>query len=165
MTENALHQLRTVELDFLATAPVRFTYEVELPASVEVVFAAISADPSTWTWFPGLTDGRYEGDAPHGVGARRAISREGSAYRETMLAWEAPNRWAYRVDESSETTFEALAEDWVMEPRGDQSVLRWTFAVDPQPELAVLIGGAGEVIGTVFANAMVSFAEHLTKTA
>ena len=48
-----------------------------------------------------------------------------------------------------------------MEPRGHQSVLRWTFAVEPQPELAELIAGADEVIGTVFANAMVSFAEHL----
>ncbi len=164
MTENALHQLRSVGLDFLDVAPVRFTYEVELPACVEAVFGAISADPSTWTWFPGLADGRYEGAETPGVGTRRAISLEGSIYRETILAWDAPTRWAYRVDESSETTFDALVEDWVMEPRGLVSVLRWTFAVDPQPELKELIAGAGETIGTVFGNAMVSFAEHLAAT-
>ena len=161
MTETALHQLRPVDLDFLTTASVRFEYEVELPADVTTVFAAISADPSTWTWFPGLADGRYEGAAAPGVGTRRAIALEGTVYRETILAWDAPTRWAYRVDESSDTTFDALAEDWVMEPRGSGSVLRWTFAVDPQPELAELIAGAGEMIGTVFANAMVSFADHL----
>lgn len=165
MTENALHQLRSVDLEFLDTAPVRFTYEVELPTSVDVLFAAISASPSTWMWFPGLADGRYEGEAPHGVGTRRAISLEGTVYRETILAWDAPTRWAYRVDESSVTTFDALAEDWVMEARGDVTVLRWTFAVDPAPELAALIAGAGETIGTVFANAMVGLAEHLGTTA
>jgi hypothetical protein len=161
MTEIALHQLRPVELDFLTTASVRFEYEVQLPAEVGAVFAAISADPSTWTWFPGLADGRYEGAGPRGVGTRRAISLEGTVYRETILAWDAPTRWAYRVDESSDATFDALAEDWVIEPRENGSVLRWTFAVDPQPELAELIAGAGEVIGTVFANAMMSFVEHL----
>jgi hypothetical protein len=30
-------------------------------SQVQPVVAAISADPSTWTWFPGLADGRYEG--------------------------------------------------------------------------------------------------------
>ena len=161
MSENALHQLRSVDLEFLDTAPVRFVYEAELPATVEAVFAAISADPSTWLWFPGLADGRYESAAPHGVGTTRAISLEGTVYRETILAWDAPTRWAYRVDESSVTTFDALAEDWVMEPRGDVTVLRWTFAVDPQPELAELIAGAEETIGTVFANAMVGLADQL----
>ncbi|MEP6625138.1 MAG: SRPBCC family protein [Acidimicrobiia bacterium] len=161
MTENALHRLRPVDLDFLTDAPVKFTYEVELPAPVEAVFAAISADPSTWTWFPGLADGRYESPAPHGVGTKRAIALEGTAYRETMLAWDVPGRWAYRVDASTDTTFLALAEDWVMEPRGTGSILQWTFAVEPQPELAELIAGAGEMIGTVFANAMVSFSDHL----
>lgn len=165
MTENALHQLRTVGLDFLEHAPVRFTYEVELPASVDVLFAAISANPSTWTWFPGLADGRYESPAPHGVGTIRAISLEDTVYRETILAWDNPSRWAYRVDESSVSTFDALAEDWVVEARGHVSVLRWTFAVDPAPELAELIAGAGEMIGTVFANAMVGLAEHLSDMA
>jgi hypothetical protein len=43
------HRLRTVELDFLDTAPHRFVFEALVPASQETVFAAISDDPSTWT--------------------------------------------------------------------------------------------------------------------
>ncbi len=198
MNENPLHRLRSVDLDFLVDAPVRFTYEVELPAPVEVVFAAISADPSTWTWFPGLADGRYASPPPHGVGTKRAIALEGTVYRETILAWDAPHRWAYRVDETTDPTFLALAEDWVITPAPDEgsragarggeparsepheghdaeererrahkggSALRWTFAVEPQAELAELIAGAGEMIGTVFANAMVSLSDHLRATA
>ena len=156
-----LHQLRAVGLDFLETATVRFVYEVQLPASPEAVFAAISADPSTWTWFPGLADGRYESPAPHDVGATRAVVMDGTAYRETILAWDEPNRWAYRVDQSAEASFDALAEDWVIRPSAGGATLQWTFAVDPQPDLAELIRASGEIIGNVFANAMVGLANHL----
>ena len=120
-----LHALRPVDLDFLDSAPVRFDYAVELPAPGAAVFAAIAADPSTWTWFPGLGDARYASAAPHGVGTRRAVVMSGVTYRETMLAWDEPTRWAYRVDESSEDTFLALAKDWTVEDLGDRAVLRW----------------------------------------
>ena len=156
-----LHRLRTVDLDFLETATVRFDYEAELPAAVDEVFAAISADPVTWTWFPGLADAQYESTPPHGVGTRRSVVMDGTRYRETMLAWDAPNRWAYRVDESSDATFVALAEDWVIEARGSGSVLRWRFAVDPQPDLVELIAGARDTIGGVWSAAMIELADHL----
>lgn len=165
MRSDPLHRLRPVALDFLDRATVCFDYESELPAPAPAVFAAISADPSTWTWFPGLADGRYETAAPHGVGTTRAVVMDGTTYRETLLAWDAPTRWAYRVDESSDATFDALAEDWVVTPLGDRSVLRWRFAVDPQPDLTPLIADAREVIGAVFAAAMEGLASHLTGSA
>ena len=157
-----LHRLEPVGLDFLATAPVRFDYAAPLPAPGPAVFAAISADPSTWTWFPGLADGRYESAPPPGVGTIRAVVMEGVIYRETLLAWDEPTRWAYRVDESSDATFRALAEDWVIDDAGAASTLTWTFAVDPQPELAKLIADARETIGAVFTAAIESLAVHLT---
>jgi hypothetical protein len=158
-----MHHLEPVGLDFLAAAPVRFHYTAPLPAPVTDVFATISADPSTWTWFPGLADARYEGPPPHGVGTRRSVVMEGVAYRETLLAWDEPTRWAYRVDESSDTTFRALAEDWVMAHADTGSTLTWTFAVDPQPELLEVIQGAREMIGGVFLAAMESLAAHLSR--
>jgi hypothetical protein len=156
-----LHRLAPVGLDFLATAPVRFDYVAPLPAPPATVFGAISADPSTWTWFPGLADARYESAPPFGVGTIRSVVMDGVAYRETLLAWDEPSRWAYRVDESSDATFRALAEDWVVAAEGLGSTLTWTFAVDPQPDLLELIRGARDVIGGVFLGAMDSFAAHL----
>jgi hypothetical protein len=156
-----LHQLRPVELDFLTNAPVRFDYAAELPASAGAVFAAVSADPVAWTWFPGLADARYESAPPHGVGTRRAVVMSGVTYRETILAWDRPTRWAYRVDQSSESTFRALAEDWTIEDHGDTSVLRWAFCVDPTPEVHELITGAREMIGGVWLDAMDGLAAHL----
>ncbi len=157
-----LHHLEPVGLDFLSSAPVRFAYTAPLPAPADTVFAAISADPSTWTWFPGLTNARYESPAPHGVGTIRSVVMDGVTYRETLLAFDAPARWAYRVDESSDATFRALAEDWVIADADGGCTLTWTFAVDPRPELLEVIQGARDVIGGVFLGAMASFADHIS---
>jgi hypothetical protein len=86
--------MRAVELEFLADAPIRLEFVEPVHAPVEAVFAAISADPSSWSWFPGLDEGRYESAPPHGVGAIRYVRMGEWEYRETMLAWEPPRRWA-----------------------------------------------------------------------
>ncbi len=152
---DAAHQLTPVGLDFLETAPHRFEYSEPLAAPPAAVFAAISADPSTWSWFPGIEEGAYEGDEPAGVGTRRWVRIGGTKYRETVLAWDAPQRWAYRVDETSSPLLTALLEDWVMEPAaGDSTTLRWTFAFEPLPETAELLVGAQALIGTTFHDAV-----------
>jgi uncharacterized protein YndB with AHSA1/START domain len=153
MTDEMAH-LRPVGLDFLETASHAYEYEARLAAPVAAVFAAISADPSTWTWFPGLEPGEYEGDDAPGIGTRRWIRMGGVKYRETILAWDAPHRWAYRVDETSAPVFAALLEDWVMEPAdGDTTTLRWTFAFEPLPETAALFADARDLIGSTFHEA------------
>jgi hypothetical protein len=160
------NQLRAVELDFLKDAPNTWDFEAEVHAPPKVVFAAICADPSTWTrWFPGLERGAYEGDGPPGVGTRREVSQEGITYRETMLAWDEPTRWAYRVDESSGDMFHALAEDWVVEAKGDHSVVRWTFAIDPKPEIVALLDDLPAIVGKVFDDAMAGLDTYITQEA
>ncbi len=150
-----LFDLTPVALDFLEGAPQRFDFAEPVAAPPDAVFAAISADPSGWGWFPGLETGGYEGDEDPGIGTRRWVRMEGIVYRETMLAWEAPRRWTYRVDASSAPVFAALLEDWVIEPTADgTSTLRWTFAFEPRPETAELLAGAHELIGTTFRNAV-----------
>jgi hypothetical protein len=118
------------------------------------VFAAIGADPTTWSWFPGIEEGGYE-SGPPGVGTRRWVRIGGVKYRETILAWDEPSRWAYRVDETSAPLFAALAEDWVVTPAdGGTSTLHWTFAFDPLPDTASGLVGARELIGSTFADAV-----------
>ena len=154
MTENP-YRLRPVDLSFLADAPHRFVYREPIAAPVAAVFAAISADPSTWKWFPGVDEGENEGDEPAGVGTRRWVRIGGVKYRETILAWDEPRRWTYRVDETSDPIFEALLEDWVIEPAPDDTTtLVWTFAFEPLPATAALFAGAEELIGTTFRDAV-----------
>ena len=158
-----MNELREVGLDFLESAPQKFVYEAEVNAPGKDVWAAISADPSTWTqWFPGLDEGGYEGDGPPGVGTIRQIRMGDSTYRETMLAWDEPTRWAYRVDASTDPVAHALVEDWRIDDHGDESTVRWTFAVDPGPQLADALEVAEQVIGDVFRQAMVNLSDHLS---
>jgi hypothetical protein len=85
----------------------------------------------------------------------------GTRYKETILAWDAPSRWAYRVDECSAPIARALVEDWVIAPNGDGSVVRWTFTIDPR---ALFIAGtpvAGKLMGSLFAKAMKNLSEQL----
>ena len=159
------HSLRTVDLDFLNTAPHRFVFEASIPASQKAVFAAISADPSTWTWWPGHDGGQYETRPPHGVGSRREMHMGDSQYRETILAWDEPTRWAYRVDESADSLIDALVEEWVVEGDGDRSTVRWTFAVEPGADMAGAIPAAETMIGDMFGEAMANLSARLSAKA
>ena len=155
------NKLRPENLDFIAAAPKRWTFDAEVAAPQARVFDAISADPSTWTWFPGLSSGGYEGEGPHGVGSKRHVSMTGTTYRETMLAWDPPGRWAYRVDETSVPLAHALVEDWVIEAKGDHAVVRWTFAIDPRPLFRAGLAVAPKVMGRLFRKAMANLSDEL----
>ena len=155
------HTLRTVELDFLNTAPHRFVFEASVAASKDDVFGAISADPETWTWWPGHDEGSYETPPPHGVGSRRHMRMGDSWYRETILAWDEPTRWAYRVDESANSLIDALVEEWVVDGDDDRSDVRWTFAVEPSASLAAGFGAAKTAIGDMFDQAMANLGKQL----
>jgi hypothetical protein len=160
-----MHRLREVGLAFLDSAPHRFVFHAEVGAPRSEVFAAISADPSTWTlWFPGLDEGSYDGPGPHGVGSVRRVRMGTDVYRETMLAWDDPARWAYRVDESTGDLAHALVEDWAFDARDGATAVRWTFAIEPGPEMRDSIAAAEPVIGGVFEIAMTNLSARLTRT-
>jgi len=163
-------KLRAVDLSFLDTAPKRWTFEARLHAPPDAVFAAISGDPATWTWFPGMTSGRYEGEGPHGVGSRRVVRQGPSVYHETIIAWDTPRRWVYRVDQMTVPLAKALVEEWVVEPAGPGeshtpgSVVRWRFAIDPRALFKALGPVAGGGMGSVFRRAMRNLDRTLGRT-
>jgi len=156
--------LRPEDLSFVDTAPESFVFDALVEAPRAQVFAAISADPSTWTWFPGLSKARYDTPEPHGIGSKRQVHMAGTYYRETMIGWEEPSLWAYRVDASSAPIAHALVESWQMLEHGDDAehtIVRWTFAIDPK---ALFKGGkiaASTVMGSLFRKAMANLSEQL----
>jgi len=160
-----MHRLRDVGLEFLDSAPYRFVFEAEVEAPRPDVFAAISADPSTWTlWFPGLDEGSYDGPGPHGLGSTRRVRLGPDVYRETMLAWDEPARWAYRVDESTGDLARALVEDWTLHEHDAATTVRWIFAIEPGPEIGDAMAAAEPVIGGVFEIAIENLSARLTRT-
>lgn len=156
------YDLRDVGLEFLSSAPVRLVYEAWVPATRERVFAAVTADPSTWSWFPSVSGGCYEGDGPHGVGARRQVRSNGVRMRETVMTWDQPARWAYRVDETSAPMARALLEEWQFEDGGERTLVRWTMATDPRGVFSLVVKAGGRMIGWVFRRAMRNLAAELS---
>jgi hypothetical protein len=159
-------RLRAETLTFLTAAPKRWTFEALVRAPHEAVFDAIAADPSTWDWFPGFTSGRYEGAGPHGVGSVREVKVGPNVYRETIIAWDRPSRWAYRVDHTTIPLAHALVEEWTVEPSGGSTALvRWTFAIEPRLVFRAIGPAASTVLRRTFLKAMANLEAALRKRA
>jgi hypothetical protein len=70
------------------------------------------------------------------------VTASGVHYRETMLVWDEPERWGFRVDEATAPVARALAEEYRLVADGDQTVLHWTFCVDGSAPFNALLGSA-----------------------
>jgi Polyketide cyclase / dehydrase and lipid transport len=125
--------LEPVEASFFVDAPETVTTHVFVSAARSRVFAAISGDPAGWgDWFPGFNhDGRWESAPPHRVGSVRAVRAFRTDYRETILAWDPDERWAFRVDATSSPMFAAFAEDYRLADAAAGTLLSWTVAYRP----------------------------------
>ena len=158
-------QLRKVGLEFVETAPQVLRYTATLDAGAPDIFAELSGDPANWRfWFPGLRDGSYDSPPPHGVGSLRRVNVLGAGtYRETIVAWDEPREWAWRVDRTTAPLARALVERWTLAPAGDSTDVTWTFAVDPMPWFAASLRVAPFVMERVFRTAMRRLEKRLTQ--
>jgi Polyketide cyclase / dehydrase and lipid transport len=131
--------LEAVDESFFRTAPkvVRTRARISRPRAR--VFDAVACDPAGWgRWFPGFSsDGMWQTAPPHGVGSVRSVRAFGVRYRETILAWDEGERWAFRIDDASVKLFEAFAEDYGFsdDDSGTGTLLEWTVAYRPRPGL------------------------------
>lgn len=147
---------RAEDVGFLATAPRVLEFSHDVRAVPEVIFDALVADPASWTgWFPGLRDGRYADPAARGVGAHREVAVTGMGrLAETVMAFERPARWIYRVDRASLPIARALMEEWTLDGRGDVTTVRWRFAIDPTPAFGLAMRVGSSAMGRTFHRAM-----------
>jgi uncharacterized protein YndB with AHSA1/START domain len=151
-------RLRPVDLDFVRTAPQRWAFERTIRAPRERVFAVV-ADVDSWKdWFPGFSSGRYEGTP--GVGARRFIRYQGTTIDETMLAWDEPSRWTFRVDRATVPLAKALVEEWTFDQDGDGTLVRWTFASEPNLLMRLVAALQRRTMERVFDRAMRNLAQR-----
>ncbi len=127
-----------------------------------MVFDAL-ADPVRWgDWFPGFDhSGHWITNSPPGVGSRRVVRVGGITFEETIIAWEPPNRFAFRVDRATIPIARALAEDYRIVGHPDECVLEWTFATDPYPVLRPLMGLYQPLMRRIFTRAAANLEKHL----
>ena len=152
-----------MELDFLETAPHRFHYETVVRRPPEPLFEAIAADPAGWgDWFPGFDhSGHWSTPGPVGTGSRRTVRMAGLTYEETILAWERPHRFSFRLDRAAAPLAYALAEDYRVSEDPSGSKLEWTFAVDPRVALRPAMRFFDPALARIFRRWTSNLERHL----
>ncbi|MEU9623974.1 MULTISPECIES: SRPBCC family protein [unclassified Streptomyces] len=144
-------RLRSVDLDFIESAPLRLVFAAEVSAPPEVVYRALADDVAGWpSWFTSVTAARPTED-----GAGREVRlRGGTVLRESILAAKPCERYTYRVDESSTPGPKALLEEWRLTPAGAGTRVQWTFAADGSAtfRFALRLGRPG--MGRAFRDAV-----------
>ena len=155
--------LRPVGPDFLDTAPRRFTHTAVVRRPPDALFETIARDPAGWgEWFPGFDrSGHWLTGGPPGTGSRRAVRMAGVSYEETILAWQEPTRFAFRLDRASAPLAHALAEDYRIAEHRSGSTLEWTFAVDPR----ALMRPASRLLDPALARLLRRMAANLERIA
>ncbi|MGA4843526.1 SRPBCC family protein [Streptomyces sp. G45] len=135
-------RLRPEGLDFLTAAPLRHVFAREVAVPPEAVHRALAVDVEQWpAWFTAVTRARSTRD-----GEGREIRLQGGVrFQETVLAADAPERYAYRVDASNVPGLRGLVEEWHLTPTATGTRVRWTFAARARglPYLVVRFGRRG----------------------
>ncbi|WP_432181048.1 SRPBCC family protein [Streptomyces sp. NBC_00063] len=144
-------RLKPVGLEFTESAPLRLVFAREVSAPAPAVFRALAEDVTGWPeWFSAVTLARPTDD-----GAGREVRlRGGTRMRETILAADPDEVYAYRVDETNAPGIRALVEEWRLTPSGVGGTrVQWTFAADGVAAFRVglRLGRAG--LGRAFRDA------------
>jgi len=121
-----------VDERFFESAPMRLRagFEVNLPAAK--VWEELTAE-GTLHWCRILQDVRWTSPRPFGVGTTREVKAlQGANFlRERYFRWEEGRRKSFYVVESTGPLFRAVAEDYLVEPRGEDACrFTWTIAVE-----------------------------------
>lgn len=120
-----------VGLDFVDTAPYRFSNTVDLNVTPDQLWE-VFVDAAAWPrWAKVITNVTWTSPEPFGIGTTRTVEMVGGLVgSEEFLAWEPGTLLAFRFNEASETVIRAFAEryDIVSTPNGCR--LTWTLALD-----------------------------------
>jgi Polyketide cyclase / dehydrase and lipid transport len=106
-------------------------FEIARPAAE--VWADLTADGALH-WCRILQDVHWTSPRPFGVGTTREVKALWGAnlLREHYFRWDEGHRHSFYAVESSGPLFRALAEDYLVEPRGaDACRFTWTIAAEP----------------------------------
>jgi uncharacterized protein YndB with AHSA1/START domain len=154
--------LHAVGPDFLETAPHRYVHTAVIRQPPERVFDAIGRSPDWGGWFPGFDHtGRWLTEGPPHPGSRRRVRMTGLTFDETVLAWEAPGRFAFRVDRSTAPMASAMAEDYRITGHPSGSALEWVLAIEPFPILRPALALLDPALSRLLRRIATNLEQHL----
>lgn len=131
-SSTATYPCEPVGLDFIDTAPFRFTSTVELAITSEQLFEVL-ADENSWPhWATVITGVEWTSPPPRGVGTTRTVTMRGNIVGdEEFLAWEPFSHMAFRFNRSNSNAISAFAEGYRVVDTATGCHLTWVMAMKP----------------------------------
>lgn len=128
---STLHPCEKVGVDFVDTAPYRFSNSVDLNITPEQLFE-VMADAESWPrWAKVITKVTWTSPPPFGAGTTRTVNmRGGLVGTEEFLVWEPHTTIAFRFNEASEKTIRAFAERYDILRTDTGCRLTWNLSLD-----------------------------------
>lgn len=154
-----------VGLDYLDSAPFRFTASELVDATPDRVFE-IFQDPAAWVaWVPVIKKVEWTSPFPLAVGSTRSVYMTGGLRAdEVFLAWTPGERMAFRFEELSSPLLSAFAEDYqVTDVRLGQSRVDWTLCMTPSGPGAATARPAKPLMAIEIRRTLKRFARYVAK--
>lgn len=142
MPDKKLHECQKVDLDWMATAPQRFSNSVDIALSPDELFGVL-ARADTWPrWAKVIKHVEYTSPEPRGVGTTRVVRMAGGMVGdEEFLVWEPGKQMAFRFNTSATKTLNAFLENYLLEPIAGGTRLTWELGMDT--------GGASKIFAPI----------------
>lgn len=145
------YPLEPADEDFLASAPHVFTYQKRFAAPPQTVWDSLTSDESIAAWGSTLKSVTWTSPRPFGVGTTREVAPPvGPRMRERYFLWEDGRRHSFAVYESTAQLFTRFAEDYLVEPDGDDTLFTWILAIEPRDRLKLPVKVLAPVIKAAF---------------
>lgn len=157
----ALHPCDRVGLEFVDSAPNRFSNSVELNITPEQLFEVL-ADAESWPrWAKVITDVEWTSPEPRGVGTTRLVTMRGGLLgAEEFLAWDEHTMMAFRFNEASEKRIKAFAERYDVVPTESGCKLTWTLAMEVTGVARYTLGVSKPVLNATFKRFLKNFRKY-----
>lgn len=125
--------MKPVDESFFQTAPQRFAHSWEISRPADSVWTELTGDKPL-CWCNGLSI-TWTSPAPFGVGTTRTSTVLGLIkVQERYFLWEEGRRKAFYGAAMNLPLLTSLAEDYLLEPRGENACrFTWRIAVAPSP--------------------------------
>lgn len=125
---------KPADASIFETAPVKLkaTFEIDQPAAK--VWDDLTNDTALH-WCRILEPVEWTSPKPYGVGTTRIVrSLKGlNVFHEEFFRWEEGRQKSFFVAKTSGPLFDRFAEDYLVEPRGDDAcTFTWTIALEPK---------------------------------
>lgn len=143
-----------VDESFFETAPnrLRGTFDVARPAA-EVWAEQTAEKPLGWCRI--LQDVSWTSERPFGVGTTRTARAlwGTTVLDERYFIWDEGRRKCFHVARSTSPLFIRFAEDYLIEPTGNDSCrFTWTIAYEPRPAAKLAEPVNKRILGTLLVD-------------